>query len=224
MAFNSYPRRYEGTSNIPQDGPFLLVCNHYARHGLQPYHWGMAVTAALSKRRPKEPNVRWVIIAEWHGRRIGPLPIPPSIFRWVFGRVARIYDLVAVPSAATATVKRAATLRRLLELARQGPIGLAPEGRGSGVLRPPPQGSGLLLYALNRSGPPILPTGIWEEGDELVIHFGAPFDLAINEKASRRERDRMAQEAVMVAIGRLLPPKYWGDYTAAIASAKDAQG
>lgn len=220
MASNPYPRRYQGVEQVPSDGPFLLAANHYARPGLQPYHWAMAITARLAQQRPDLPHIYWVMAGEWRGRRLGPLTIPPFVFRWVFGRVARVHDLVALPVGSDASLKRAATLRRLLGLARQRrAIGLTPEGGGSGVLRASPPGTGLLLAALGSAGLPIVPAGVWEEGEELVISFGAPFHLSVPQGAPRQERDRLALEQVMVAIARLLPEPYRGVYAQAVAAA-----
>ena len=127
-----------------------------------------------------------------------------------------------MPGRQDAALKRAATLRRLFTLARQRPIGFVPEGRGSGVLQAPPQGSGLLMELLSRSGLPIVPAGVWEEDDELVVSFSKPFAIVPIAAEERTERDRLAREQVMVAIGRLLPEAYQGVYSQAINAARSA--
>jgi len=38
----------------------------------------------------------------------------------------------------------------------------------------------------------------------------------VAKEGSRRDRDRRAREQVMVGVGRLLPPAYWGYYSEAI--------
>lgn len=216
--FNDYPRRFLGIENVPENGRFLLTANHYARPGLQPYHWAMIATAELAKRRPTNSHIYWVFTSEWHGRHFGRLPLPAIVFRWLFSKIAKVHDLVTIPVTPDAMMRRAATMRKLFHLARRGPIGITPEGDGIGVLQKPPQGSGLLLYALNRSGLPILPLAVWEENGELVYNFGSLFDLTLPEEAPRHEQDALAQEQIMTAIGNLLPPAYQGEYAAAVSA------
>jgi len=91
-----------------------------------------------------------------------------------------------------------------------------PEAGGSGILREPLEGSGLFLQALSERGLLLVPAGVWEEDDTLTVRFGEPFALPVAREGSRRERDRRAREQVMVAVGRLLPPAYWGYYREAI--------
>ncbi len=111
---------------------------------------------------------------------------------------------------------RAAVLRRIASIAQREPIGLMPEAGGSGILREPLEGSGLFLQALSERGLPLVPTGMWEEDDMLIVRFGEPFKLSVAKEGSRQERDGQAREQVMVAAGRLLPPAYWGHYREAI--------
>ena len=61
-----------------------------------------------------------------------------------------------------------------------------------------------------------MPTGIWEEDGTLMVSFGEPFALYVAKEGQRQDRDRRAREQVMVAVGRLLPPAYWGYYSEAI--------
>jgi len=212
---NPYPRRVEGMENVPREGSFVLVANHYGREGLGPYHCGMAVTALVAQWRPALPPIRWVITSEWYGRRIGPLPVPPWVFRCTFRRVALVYGLVVMPRQATQAMARAAALLDIARLAKQEPIGLMPEAGGSGTLREPLEGSGLFLHALAARGIPLLPVGLWEDGDTLVMTFGAPLVLSAL-KGDRQARDRQAAQQMMVAIGRLLPRQQWGVYEEAI--------
>lgn len=213
MAANPYPRQVEGLENVPQEGSFILVMNHYNRRGLRPYHCAFAVSAILSQHRPAQPEVCWAFTSELEGQRLGPLPIPVSLTRWVMRRVGRVYNLVVLPRQEARVMGRAAALRRLVQALSRAAVGLTPEGAGSGRLIEPPRGSGLFLSALGSGRVPFLPLALWEEGATLMIRFGQPFHLSLPKTLSREEQDRLAREQVMVAIGRLLPREYWGAYS-----------
>ncbi len=222
MRANPFPRRVEGLENLPADDRFVLLMNHFDRPGLHPYHCAMMVSSFLRQARPAAPEVRWTFTSELHGRRIGPFPIPLSLIRWTFRRIARVYDLVVMPRREELVMGRAAALRSLLRALDEAPVGITPEARGSGRLVEPPRGSGLFLLALARRGVPFLPVAVWEEGTTLVFRFGPPFRLSVPEGQSREEADRLARERVMTAIGLLLPPDWWGEYAEAIARARAA--
>jgi 1-acyl-sn-glycerol-3-phosphate acyltransferase len=212
---NPYPRRVEGIEHVPAAPPFVLVANHYARPGLRPYHCGMIVTGLLAQARPALPHIRWVITSEWFGRRLGPVPIPPALYRWTFRRVARVYGLAIMPRRSSEVMARAAVLRDIVRALQQEAVGLMPEAGGSGTLRQPLEGSGLFVASLARRGVPVIPVGLWDDGETLVVSFGPPLALASTGK-DRSEQDRSASEQMMVAIGRLLPERQWGVYREAI--------
>ncbi|UCH86095.1 MAG: hypothetical protein JSU97_06020 [Dehalococcoidia bacterium] len=216
MTANPYHRQVRGLENLPSEGPFVLVTNHYARRGLRTYHCAMFITTVIAEGRPLSPAIRWIITSEWYGYRMGPIPIPVWLIRWTFRQVGKVYGLLVMPRQASRAVGRAAVLRRVARIARRESIGVTPEAGGSGVLREPLEGSGLFLQALSERGLPLVPTGIWEEGDTLMVSFGEPFALSEAKEGPRRDRDRRAREQVMVAVGRLLPPTYWGHYSEAI--------
>jgi hypothetical protein len=176
----------------------------------------MFITTVIAERRPLSPDICWIITSEWYGYRVGPIPIPAWLIRWVFRRVGKVYGLMIMPRRASLAVGRAAVLRRIARIAQREPIGLMPEAGGSGILREPLEGSGLFLQALSERGVPLVPAGVWEEDDTLIVRFGQPFALSVAKEGSRQERDRQAREQVMVAVGRLLPPTYWGYYGEAI--------
>jgi len=212
---NPYPRRVEGIDHVPQAPPFVLVANHYGRAGLRPYHSGLVLTGLLAQARPDVPHIRWVITSEWFGRRLGPVPIPSSLYRWTFRRVAKVYRAAIMPRRAGEVVARAAVLRDIVRALQREAVGLMPEAGGSGTLRQPLEGSGLFLHSLARRGVPVIPVGLWDDGDTLVVSFGPPLALAPAGE-DRLEQDRSASEQMMVAIGRLLPERQWGAYSEAI--------
>jgi hypothetical protein len=216
MAANHYRRQAQGLENVPSEGPFVLVTNHYARRGLRTYHCAMFITTAIAERRPLSPAIRWVITSEWYGYRMGPIPIPVWLIRWTFRQVGKVYGLLVMPRQASRAVGRAAVLRRIARVAQRESIGVTPEAGGSGILREPLEGSGLFLQALSERALPLVPTGVWEEDDTLMVRFGERLALSVAKEGSRQEQDRRAREQVMVAVGRLLPPAYWGYYKEAI--------
>ncbi len=223
-ANRGHPRRVEGLGNVVTDRTCIVAMNHYSRAGLRPYHCAMAVSAAMASVRVGKPEVRWVFTSEYRGLHIGPVPIPLWLIRWAFRRVAVVYDFIVLARREELVMGRAAALRRIAKLLATAPIGLTPEGLlASGVLVRPPPGSGAFLASIAGRAVPLQPVGVWEENDgTLVIRFGEPFLLDVPAGLPRAERDRVASDWVMVAIGRLLPPAYWGAYAGAIAAAHTA--
>jgi 1-acyl-sn-glycerol-3-phosphate acyltransferase len=210
---NPYPRRIEGIERVPTDGVFIVVMNHYNRPGLRPYHCAMAVSSALAERRPGSPEIRWAFTSEYRDRGIGPIPIPPALFRWAFSRMARVYDFVALPRRETLMMSRAVALRRLVRHLETAPVGLTPEGLlATDGLVEPPAGNGRLLALLARKGAPLQPVAAWEDGATLVVRFGEPFLPSVRIEGGPEDLDRRVRDEVMVAIGRLLPRRYWGAY------------
>lgn len=212
MLANPYPRQIFGLENIPIKGPFVLLINHYDRPSLHVYHCAMLISAIVRERRPEEPELRWAYISEHTERKAGLIPIPVSLTRMIFRRVAAMYDLVVLPRREELVVGRAAALRRLLRDLEAAPVGMAPEGRGQGRLLYPPKGAGLFLSSLSRRGFSFLPVGIWEEEETLFISFGEMFRITVPSGLSRDDEDRLSSETAMSSIGRLLPPDYWGAY------------
>ena len=98
-------------------------------------------------------------------------------------------------------------------------IGLFPEGIGTGRLIEPMPGVGSFLLSLSNHGIPILPLGIFEEGGRLIASFGPPFSIQVPRGVEKGERERLASQQVMVAIGRLLPRELWGAYASVIEEA-----
>lgn len=220
---NPYPRRVEDIDHVPGAPPFVLVANHYARLGLRPYHCGMIMTGLIAQARPAVPHIRWVITSEWYGRRLGPVPVPPSLYRWTFRRAARVYRAAIMPRRASEVLARAAVLRDVARALEREAVGLMPEAGGSGTLREPLEGSGLFVHWLSKRGVPIIPVGFWDDGDTLVISCGPPLALALA-GGDRVEQDRALREQMMVAIGRLLPERQWGVYHEAIQRSLGGQG
>src|SRR3972149_5908231 len=47
--------------NIPEEGPFVFVTNHYERPGLEGFWGGMLAANALYERRPPPRTPRWLL-------------------------------------------------------------------------------------------------------------------------------------------------------------------
>lgn len=219
LAANPYPRTVVGLEHVPSDGPFIVVMNHFNRPGLRPYHCAMVASAAIAERSVDEPEVCWAFTSEYRDRKLGPIPIPNGVFRWAFRRIARAYDFVALPREEALVMKRALALRQLARRLAVGRIGLMPEGLlAADTLVEPPRGNGRFLQLITKGVVPLLPVAAWEDGPRLTVRFGQPFHLSPGDGLSRAEQDRRARDRVMVAIGALMPRRYWGVYDARIAA------
>lgn len=216
MASNPYPRRFEGFELLPPESSFVIVMNHYNRRGLRPYHCALAVSVAVARQRPGQPELSWLLTSEWYNARIGPIPVPVWLTRWAFSRIGRIYGLVVLPRRDELVMARASSLHHVLSVLAKAPIAITPEGGGSGRLMEPPAGSGLFLSILSQRGYPLYPLAVWEEDSTLVLRLGKPFGVSLPREMPRDEADRLAREQMMVAIGRLLPREYRGVYAAAV--------
>jgi hypothetical protein len=212
----------EGEENIPSQGPFVLVANHYERPGLNVHFAAMHVSQVVARQRPQSPEIHWIITSEWFGRRVGFLTVPDGFWRWTFRRVARMYGFVVMPRVPEKVMARAAALHQAIAYAhgrdsRPGePLGLMPEARGKGMLVEATPGVGLFLKILSDRGLPILPAGLLEREGALTAVFGPTFSLELPAMGGQEELDRLAREQTMVAIGLLLPREYWGFYADAI--------
>lgn len=200
--------------HIPQDGPALILMNHYHRPGFQAWWFALAISALM----PVE--VCWTVTNAWTddgtpGARwrawLSPCFLP---------RLAEVYGFVSMPPMPPRPHEveaRASAVRKLLSLARQNPppvLAFAPEGQDSpngGLMRPHP-GVGRLISLLDGSGFSLYPVGIWEDKRALVLNFGAPFRLTPLPGLKPEERDARVSEQVMIAIARLLPPYLRGEF------------
>jgi len=208
------PPTLQGLEHIPQEGPCLVVCNHYSRPGFAAWWLVLGISAIVAAYRhpPADPMIHWVITnawtfpkSRWRHQVLTPLS------RWAFTRVATIYDFISMPPMPpnpADTVARVVAVRGTLRLAHRlvstgGMLGLAPEGmdhtRGLGPL---PSGAGGFIALLVEAGLPILPVGVSEKNGCMFISFGPLFIPQI--PSTRAERDLVVGDQILAAIARQL--------------------
>jgi len=209
------PPVVDGIEHIPADGPMALIANHYQRRGMWIGFPAGLLAREIMLRRADHASTHFGVIADL---RIGGRRIPGSA--WVFGRVAEVWGLVPLPTAAADVRGRAAAVRRILSLALPAPhgmgepIGIFPEGSAgnSAGLRRALPGTGTLLLLLARGGVPIIPAGAWEAGGVLYARFGPPLSLHSPDGLPAPERDRWARDQAMARLAGLLPRHLRGVY------------
>jgi 1-acyl-sn-glycerol-3-phosphate acyltransferase len=198
---------------VPERGPFVLVANHYERPGL----W-MAWPALLAGHLVRErsgADTRWIAIEEWESFSIFGIPIPRSVIRAVFERAFSVYGILAMPPPEAPASARASAMRSAAREVRAGAVlGLMPEGTVGATpeILHAREGVGTFLLLLAAAGTPVLPVGLYEEEERLVVHFGPPVDLSPPAEVSKEERDRWVRDRAMLAIRALLPEALWGVY------------
>lgn len=202
-----------GTDHIPEQGPFILVANHYERPGLW-MAWPALLTGHLVWERTGR-DTHWIAIEEWESFSLWGIPIPRSVIREVFHRAFRTYGILAMPPADAPAAARAGAMRAAVQRIKGGAIiGIMPEGDVGPTpeLLPAQEGVGSFLLLLANAGARILPVGLYEEDDRLVVHFGHPFDLSLPGDMPKSERDRWIRDRVMRAVRDLLPEPLRGVY------------
>jgi 1-acyl-sn-glycerol-3-phosphate acyltransferase len=193
--------RLVNPEHIPPEGSFLLVTNHYSRPGLGVWWAGLGLSAAISR------DMHWIITGAWTGSPFTPLS------RWVLARTAKIYGLTAMPPMppdARDAAERAAAVRRVIQHARRPfhpVVALAPEGRDfpGHQLGLPPPGAGRFMLHLSQILSTIIPAGVYEENDKLVLHFGPPFSLDLPPGLYPAQQDALMSRMVMEKIACLVP-------------------
>jgi hypothetical protein len=205
----------EGKDYIPRAGPAIVLTNHYHRPGFQ----ALWFTSAISSITPVE--IHWTITGAWTDDGTPGARLRATLSPFLLPILARLYGFTSMPPMPprpTEVEARASAVRHLLGVARQSPspiLGLAPEGRDhpAGVLMQPPPGVGRLLAILDSMGYALVPVGVYERSQKLVLSFGNPLRLFPQDAPDRNQRDKQIANQVMMAIARQLPTKLRGDYS-----------
>lgn len=187
--------RLRGAENIPKNGPFIVVCNHFNR--LDPpfviYAIKKPINFLMASDQTVEAQIMWA--------------------PWLYGFIPTNRQNLA-PS----------TLKRSLNALKKGEIvGIFPEGTATEQhLRPAKKGA---AYIAMTAKVPILPMSIigmdniwknWFKGvkPNLEITIGRPFTLG-KIPSNKDERENALQDAgdtIMLKIAELLPKKWHGEF------------
>lgn len=209
------PPLVRGADRVPEEGRFAIVANHYERPGLWMAWPALALCHVIWERTGKDTH--WVAIEEWESFSLLGVPVPREAIRRVFERAFNTYGIIAMPPPTAPMAARASAMRLTARRVREGEIvGIMPEGDVGPTpeLLPAREGVGSFLHMLGLTGARMVPIGIFEEHDRLVLHVGDPYSLETPRGLTRDEADRYARDRVMRTIRDLLPPALWGAYSA----------
>jgi 1-acyl-sn-glycerol-3-phosphate acyltransferase len=207
------PPLVRGADLVPEDGRFTIVANHYERPGLWMAWPALALCHVIWERTGKD--LHWVAIEEWESFSLFGVPVPSDAIRRVFQRAFNTYGIIAMPPPTAPMAARASAMRVTARQVREGEIvGIMPEGDVGPTpeLLPAREGVGAFLHMLELAGGRMLPVGIFEENDRLVLRMGDPYSLDVPRGMPREEADRYVRDRVMTTIRDLLPPPLQGAY------------
>ncbi len=204
---------FKGQSNIPRQGPLLVVLNHYTRPGLAVNWAALAISACM----PAAPI--WVMTSAWTKRQPGWDALRTRLTGLLFKRLARVYGFITMPPMPPVeeeVIERSASVRRLMDALRKEPqtiLCMAPEGRDfpDGQLGEPPPGIGRLVLQACKTLQRVLPVGVYEGEGQLVVSFGKPCSL--REILPLQPTDREVSALLMRLIAAQLPQSLDGAYS-----------
>lgn len=203
-----------GRRNIPQSGPAVIVMNHYHRPGFQAF-W---ISLAISALTPVE--IHWTMTRAWTNDGTPGAGLRARLSPYFLPRLAHLYGFTSMPPMPPRPFEkesRASAVRHILSTARQTPppiLGLAPEGQDNpagGLMRPHP-GVGRLLAHLMGMRFVLVPVGVYEDEQQLILNWGSGFQAVISEGLAPAEIDHRTADQVMQAIASLLPETLRGAY------------
>jgi len=204
-----------GKENIPQNGPFLLVINHYNRPKFNAWWFVLSASATI----PIE--IHWIMAAAWTFPNHPLQRYLEWLSRYIFRKIAQVYNFTLMPPMPPRpweTQARALAVRSVIQYAHNEPkaaLGLAPEGGDSltGILEMPAPGVGRFILHLANLGLAIHPLGIYESEGALHLRFGPILKLDHPPETSPDSRDCWASQITMQAIAKLLPAQLRGTFS-----------
>ena len=207
------PPCVSGAEHIPESGSFVVVCNHYQRLDLWIGWSGAILIDAIARRRTMT-----IRVVTTDRARIGQITVPGT--RWLFARVAIVWNLIPVTPSGLHKNNQHYTLLRVLRSLQRADYNptcviMMPEGDAGDTrgLKSALPGSGRAIYALTKRGIPLVPAVVREENGCLHVAFGEPFTLEQGlTNRTRQELDIWAREQVMGHIADLLPSTLRGMY------------
>lgn len=210
------PPVVHGREHLPEGRRYIVVMNHYERPGLGVWWAALAVNATLGP-----PDVRWIITNRFYRYRLfGRIRVPETLVGSALRLVARVYGCISIERRPEGIGARAVALREMRRtldapvVTAPRPLGSTPEAEfgGGQALRDPYPSSGKALAWLSRGELPIIPVGVGDDGERIVLHIGKPFVLAWpGGREARQQRDALAAR-VMREIAAVLPESQRGGW------------
>lgn len=206
-----------GLQHVPEEGPIVFLPNHYERKDAVWVGWGaMALTDAVARSRDisRLGRMHWVMTDTWADCFIGPFHVNPKYLGWVLKGFGDIYGIIRMPAhdLPNHSSQRNRSARSLLEIfdyLKAGDcVAVHPEAGGFETLIQPPAGAGRVISCLDRRNVTLIPVGIHEENDHLVVNFGAPIEHGIFDGLD----DRTSADTIMLRIAALVPEETRGVY------------
>lgn len=204
-----------GIEHVPQHGPIVFLPNHYERKDAVWVGWGaMALTAAVAKHRDRQQlgRMHWVMTDTWADCFIGPFHVNPRYLGWVLKGFGDIYGIIRMPAhdLPNHSSQRGRSARSLLDIfdyLKAGDcVALHPEAGGFETLIQPPAGAGRVVSCFDRRNVPLIPVGIHEDNDRLVITIGQ----AIEPGTFAGLDDHASADLAMLRIAALVPERTRG--------------
>lgn len=176
-----YRLRISGRSNVPRTGGLLIVSNH--RSFLDPPLIGYAASPRKSYYMAKHIIFRVPAFA-WLITRLGAFPV-----------VRETADRNAIRTARALLAEG-----HCLLMFPEGTRGKDPDG----AMLPGMPGAGMLAFD---EGVTVVPAAVWDARRKLGpvrVGFGPPIDMTDLLRVPRNQRNQMATERIMDAIGAVL--------------------
>lgn len=188
-----YRLKWQGSSNAPVSGPFIIVSNHQTSVD------GLAIAIALKKPARKSPILPWAKLDIKKGRE-----------GFIGFALWRIFGKIPIDRDAEEGAPRA--IRKSLDVLKDGKIVMVfPEGT-----RYPRGEVGPFRYGvanLARATPaPVLPVAVYrrEEDNGVQVNVGSPFfmpDVPLTEQEASQPRSR----AEALVLKQLQAARQWGE-------------